>query len=201
MLYVVLRGILDNPPTARAYATLEKAKTPGIKRLIVILTGAAVVASSPSYVRFSVTALGVSGTIFKACALLLLECSLSSKHTEKHHHESEEPNGLLQKPVRSVQEVIEDDLCVVRDLSGVIAVASFLLCISFENLRRYAMVYRPQGGPITSQTAQLGPVKTIYYDWDLGADFLGVLLELLKAIAMLFMVSSAFQSRLHTKEK
>ena len=199
MLYVVLRGILDSPPTARAHATLEKAKTPGIRRLIAVLTGAAVIASSRSYVRFPVTALGMSGTILKACALLLLECSLSSKQVEKHH-ESEEPNGLLQKPVRSAQEPVEDDVRVIRDLAGVIAVASFLLCISFENLRRYDMVYRPQEGPVSSQTAPLPPVKTIYYNWDLGADFLGVLSETMKAFAMLFMVSSAFHPHIAQKK-
>jgi hypothetical protein len=56
------------------------------------------------------------------------------------------------------------------------------------------MVYRPQEGPVASQTAQLPPVKTIYYNWDFGADFLGVLSETMKVFAMLFMVRLAFHT-------
>jgi hypothetical protein len=72
----------------------------------------------------------------------------------------------------------------------VVTIISFLLCICFENLRRYDMIYRPQEGPVDSRTTKLPPVKTIYYNWDIGADVLGILFETTKAFAMLFMVSS-----------
>lgn len=173
------------------HATLEKVKVDGIKRLLVIVTGAAIVALSRSFVRFPVTALGVSSTILKGCALLLLESSLSYRQEERHH-ESDEPNGLLQKPSKGPQEVLEDDVRVTRDVAGITTVVLFLLCMSFENLRSYDMVYRPQEGPVDSRTAQLPPVKTIYYNWDVGADFMGVFFESLKAFSMLFMVRCAF---------
>ena len=180
--------MLEHPPSPRVHATLDKVKTSGIKRLIFILTGAAIVALSRSFVRFPVTALGVSSTILKGCSLLLLESSLSYRQDERHL-ESDEPNGLLQKPSKGVRELMEDDVRTTRDVAGVVTVVLFLLCISFENMRSYDMVYRPQEGPVDSRTAQLPPVKTIYYNWDVAADFLGVSFESLKAFSMLFMVS------------
>lgn len=187
-IYIILRGVLENVHYSRVYATLERVKSSSIKRLLLILTGVAIVALSRSFVRFSVTALGMSSTIFKAFALLLLEASLSYSHDGREHTPNV-PNGLLQKPGASSQDMVEDDIRIVRDLAAVVTVISFLLCVAFENLRSYEMVYRPQEGPVDSKTAQMPPVKTIYYNWDVSADFVGVIFESAKAFAMLLMVS------------
>jgi hypothetical protein len=171
------------------HETLEKVKTSGIKRLLVVLTGTAIIALSRSFVRYPVTALGVSSTIFKASALLLLESALSVSHDGKETGSSASNGLLLQKPLLDPQKTEEEDVRLVRDLAGVVAVMSFLLCASFENLRSYDMIYRPQEGPVVSTTSQLPPVKTIYYNWDVGADLVGVLFETARALAMLLMVS------------
>jgi hypothetical protein len=58
------------------------------------------------------------------------------------------------------------------------------------------MAFRPKEGPVPSSTAPSPPVKTIYYDWEVGADFVGVVFEVAKAIAMLLVVSlKSFHSR------
>jgi hypothetical protein len=188
VIYIVLRSVLEHSPSSRVHATLEKVKASGLKRLLLVLTGTAVVALSRSFVRFPVTALGVSSTIFKACALLLLESALSCTHDEREHV-SNGSNGLLQKPGLDPRKAEEEDVRLVRDLAGVVAIMSFLLCISFENLRRFDMIYRPQEGPVPSSNGQLPPVKTIYYNWDVGADVVGVLSETARAFVMLLMVS------------
>jgi hypothetical protein len=188
VVYVVLRIFLDHGSSSRTHAMLEKVKTSGLRRLLLITTGTGIVALSCSFVRFPVTALGVSSTIFKACSLLLLECSLSYDEDVRDHSPNA-PNGLLNKPAPSIENHAEDDLRVTRDLAGVIALLCFFLSISFESLRSYDMVYRPQEGPVDSKTRQLPPVKTIYYNWDVGADVVGIIFETTKAFAMLLMVS------------
>jgi hypothetical protein len=199
-IYVVLRVILDQGSPTRAHATLESLKTSGIRRLILIITGTGLVALSCSFVRFPVTALGISGTIFKACSLLLLECSLSYNQDERDHAPNA-TNGLLLKPVPRVEDHAQDDIRVARDLAGVVALLCFLLSISFESLRNYDMIYRPQQGPVDSMTEQLPPVKTIYYNWDVGADAVGILFETAKAFAMLFMVCLIFLSSSSKNER
>jgi hypothetical protein len=129
-VYIVLRVVVDQGLPTRAHATLEKVKTSGIKRLLLIVTGTGIVALSCSFVRFPVTALGVSSTVFKACSLLLLESSLSYNEDERDHAPNA-PNGLLHKPAPSIEDHTEDHICVARNFAGIVAILCFLLSISF----------------------------------------------------------------------
>lgn len=173
----------------------------GFGRLLVIITGTGIVALSCSFVRFPVTALGVSSSIFKAGALLLLEYSLGYDGEVKDNiplsPRTPVPasplitNGLTLKPRLSFGNHWPNDLRVARDLAGIISILCFILSASFESLKRYEMVYRPQEGPLDVKAAELPPVKTLYNNWDVRQDVLGVLFEAVRSALMLLLVSTA----------
>lgn len=144
-------------------------------------------ALSCAFVRFPVTALGTSSTVFKACSLLLLEHSLGYDEDDRVHA-SNTPNGLLHKPTPNSEDHALEDFRVARDFAGTIAILSFLLSLAFESLKRYSIVYKAQQGAVGEIAEKLPRVRTLYNNWDAGADGVGIVWETVKVVALLLMV-------------
>lgn len=145
--------------------------------------------------RFHISVLGICSVLSTAGALLLLEQSLTHDE-ESNRSPPVTPNGPIFKPSsQAPEDVVEESLTSMRDMAAAVAVVCLITSLSFESFKRYEWAYRPQSGPIDSQTADLKLVKLLYNQWNSTEDLIGIIVGAAKALLLTATVSTYFSHK------
>jgi hypothetical protein len=178
---------------------LERLKTAGFGRLLLIATFTSCLLLSSAYVRFPIGVLGLCGVLMTACALVIVENNLranpsarsSRPHTPITPSTPRTPNGLLHTLPSWTFDNDEVAWTTFRDMAAIIALVCMLVSLSFESFKTWQWTYRDPTGPIDPEKSP-SKVRVFDYEWNSKDDFWGIIFECTKAALMLLTVSSIF---------